>query len=330
MADEKITALLDSDIIMDSDILVRVKNVGTTPVTKSQPWSAYKNTIGAGSWDGKIVPSVTSNDLTVALKGMDGNDPSPSNQVHVRIGDTLHTIEAALSVTVADATNWFNAGGAELATLEIDYFVYLGYNATDGVVIGFSRIPYANEYDDFSATSTNEKYAAISTITNAAAGDDYVLIGRFAATLSAGAGYTWTVPTFTSKNLIQRPIYETQWRTWAPTYGGFSSAPATHVSRYKIVGRDLWFYEREATNGTSNATTLTLTLPFAALTLSNADWQGTAQSVDNNVTQPSMCQLRVLSGSSTLEAYKDASGAAWTNSGNKRVVKSTIMVYPIG
>ena len=160
--------------------------------------------------NGKIVPSVSSNNLTVAIKGLDGNNPSSTNPVYVRIGDAIRSITSALSVTKNAGTNWFNAGSAELATKEIDYFVYLGYNATDGVVIGFSRIPYATEYSQFSTTSTNEKYCAISTITNATAGDDYVVIGRFAATLSAGAGYTWTVPTFDSKNLIQRPIFETR------------------------------------------------------------------------------------------------------------------------
>ena len=167
--------------------------------------------------NGKIVPSVASNNLTVAIKGMDGNDPSASNPVYVRIGDTVRTLTAALSVTKNAGTNWFNAGATELATKEIDYFVYLGYNTTDAVVIGFGRIPSANEYGDFSTTSTNEKYCAISTTTNAVSGDDYELVGRFAATLSAGAGYTWSVPTFTNKNLIQKPIYETRWLNYVPT-----------------------------------------------------------------------------------------------------------------
>jgi len=166
--------------------------------------------------NGKIVPSVTSGNLTVALKGLDGNDPSATNPIYIRIGDTVHSITSALSVTKNAGTNWCNAGSTELATKEIDYFVYLGYNATDGVVIGFSRIPYATEYSQFSTTSTDEKYCAISTITNAAAGDDYVVIGRFAATLSAGAGYTWSVPTFTSVNLIQRPIFTTRKLSYTP------------------------------------------------------------------------------------------------------------------
>lgn len=191
--------------------------------------------------NGKIVPSVTSNNLTVAIKGLNGNDPSATNPVYIRIGDAIRSITSALSVTKNAGTNWFNAGSSELATKEIDYFVYLGYNATDGVVIGFSRIPYATEYSQFSTTSTNEKYCAISTITNAAAGDDYVVIGRFAATLSAGAGYTWTVPAFDSKNLIQRPVFNTRTLTWQPVFTCSGSMTYTSVtttlSNYTINDR---------------------------------------------------------------------------------------------
>jgi len=202
--------------------------------------------------NGKIVPSVTSNNLTVAIKTLAGADPSASDPVHIRIGDTVRTITSALSVTKNAGTSWCNAGSSELATKEIDYFVYLGYNATDGVVIGFSRIPFANEYDDFSTTSTNEKYCAISTITNAAAGDDYENIGRFAATLSAGAGYTWSVPTFTNKNLIQKPIYETRLLSWVVTWdlttsdNGSGGTP-TQTGFYQIRGNRCWIKFGDAT-----------------------------------------------------------------------------------
>jgi hypothetical protein len=188
------------------------------------------NSLGApDSWmrNGKIVPSVASNNLTVALKNKAGNNPSATDPVTVTIGGVVRTITAALSVTKNAATNWFNAGSSELATKEIDYFVYLGYNTSDGVVIGFSRIPYANIYSDFSATTTNEKYAGISTITNATAGDNYVNIGRFAATLSAGGGYTWTVPTFTTVNLSQQPTYQSRTLSWLPTV---SSSSGTYTS----------------------------------------------------------------------------------------------------
>lgn len=211
--------------------------------------------------NGKISVTDTGSGLTVAIKTLAGTDPSSTDPVYVRIGDTIRTISAALSVTKADGTNWCNAGSAELATKEIDYFVYLGYNATDGVVIGFSRYPGANSYDDFSATTTNEKYCAISTITTAAATDYYEIIGRFAATLSAGAGYTWSVPTYTAKNLIQRPIYETRWLGWLPTYTGFSSAP-TGTMKYKITADRMFMVM--ADSGTSNSATFNFTMPFAS------------------------------------------------------------------
>lgn len=229
--------------------------------------------------NGQIVPSVAANDLTVALKGMDGNDPSASNPVYVRLGNTVRTITSALSVTTNDGTNWFNAGSAEHATKEIDYFVYLGYNATDGVVIGFSRIPYAKEYDDFSTTSTNERYCAISTITNAAAGDDYEVIGRFAATLSAGAGYTWTVPTFTNKNLIQQPIYHTRWLSWVPVGSASGSMGFTvtsvQIARYAIQGHTIFleFGVVGTTSGTAS-NVIYFTLPLAA----DTDLSGAADS----------------------------------------------------
>jgi len=225
--------------------------------------------------NGRILPSVDSGNLTVALKTLAGDDPSATDPVYVMIGGVVRSITSALSVTKNAATNWCKAGSAELATKEIDYFVYLGYNATDGVVIGFSRIPFANQYGEFSATTTDEKYAGISTITNAAAEDSYVNIGRFAATLSAGAGYTWTVPTFTATNLIQRPIYETDWKDWLPVNSASGSMTWTSVSviiaKYKLVGNALHIIlAEEGTTGGTASTDLISTLPFSVAQISVA------------------------------------------------------------
>ena len=231
--------------------------------------SIYNNYPQGSLLNGKIVPSVTSNNLTVAIKGLDGNDPSASNPVYCRIGDTVRSITAALSVTKNAGTNWCNSGSAELATKEIDYFVYLGYNATDGVVIGFSRIPYVKRYDGFSTTSTNERYCAISTITTAAAGDYYENIGRFAATLSAGAGYTWTVPTFTADNLIQRPIYNTRILVYTPTIAftgtGAPTTPNANftLNHYQIYDKTCRINVFRLYGVAGNAITLTtFTLPI--------------------------------------------------------------------
>ena len=212
--------------------------------------------------NGKIVPTVAGNNLTLALKTLAGNDPSASDPVYITLGGAVRTITSALSVTKNAGTNWCNAGSAELATKEIDYFVYLGYNATDGVVIGFSRIPFAGQYSEFSTTTTNEKYCAISTITNASSTDAYSVIGRFAVTLSAGAGYTWSVPTYTPTNLIQRPIFEIRGTTAiTPVIANVSGTPTAH---YKLVGSTVFYSGKIAVTGAGGATTISFSCPFTA------------------------------------------------------------------
>jgi len=278
-------------------------------------------------YNGRILPSVASNNLTVALKTLAGADPSVTDPVYVMIGGVLRSITSALSVTKNAATNWMNLGSAELATKETDLFVYLGYNATDGVVIGFSRIPFANRYDEFSATTTNEKYAGISTITTAAAGDSYVNIGRFAATLSAGAGYTWSVPTFTASNLIQKPIYETRRLVYLPTYTGFSSAPASAVYA-QLVGRNMKVTVGDS-SGTSNATGFTMTVPFtcsAGLSSGQIDVRGNAY--DNGSWQTAPANVSLSDNSNLITIYKTTHGVVnWTNSGIKTCYFS--IEYPI-
>lgn len=183
--------------------------------------------------NGKIARTVSSNNITIAIKTLAGNDPSSGDPVYVRIGDTMRAITAALSVTKNAGTNWMNLGAAETAAQDTDVFVYLGYNTTDGVVIGFSRIPSARVYSDFSATSTNEKYAAISTITSVTSTDVYELIGRVNVTLGVSASYNWSVPA--TSIIISRPIFETRWLTCVTTLinAALGNGTVTY-SQYKV------------------------------------------------------------------------------------------------
>lgn len=231
--------------------------------------------------NGKFVPSVSSNNLTVAIKTAAGTDPSATDPVYCRIGDTIRTITAALSVPANAATNWFNSGATGSATNEIDYFVYLGYNSTDGVVIGFSRIPYAQRYNDFNTTQTNDKFCRISTITNAAVTDYYENIGRFAATLSATASFNWSVPTYTGTNLIQHPITETRELVYPPTFspqGGGGFTPALKYNVYQIMGHRVFLrFTTNAHTISGTVTAIFYTLPLvdgATATLAGGDFIG--------------------------------------------------------
>ena len=284
--------------------------------------------VNGGSWisegqmlNGKLSVTVATNDLTVALKTIAGTDPSATDPVYVRINGTVRKCTAALSKTLVDGTNYFNAGSAELATKEVDYFAYLIWNttpATDIVDLGFARKPHYTVYSEVSATATSENYLATSNASAPTSTDDMVNIGRFAATLSAGAGYTWTVPTFTTTNLIQRPMFETRWLAYVPTITGYSANPTNTVSIYRVVNNSVRVILREAANGTSNNTAHTYTAPFTATTRTNMIGFWTLPIVIDNGTQEAAGVMSLTSAQSTFNVYRSTL-AAWTASGTSRI-----------
>lgn len=244
-------------------------------------------------FNGRIAVSVASNDITVALKTYDNGDPSASDPVYVRVNNTIRTVTAALSVTKIDGTNWFNSGAAEMAANEVDYFVYLLWNTNetpDAMSIAFSRIPYGRVYADFSVTSTNPSYLAFYGGSPAST-DDCVLIGRFAASLSGAAAHLWSVPTFTNKNLIQEPIFETRVLTYAPAWASSGTQPAigngTNVAQYQVVGRNCKVRIRVTAGSTSTYGTggYSFAVPLAAMTFTNGGFrQGTGIVYDASAT----------------------------------------------
>jgi hypothetical protein len=187
--------------------------------------------------NGKIVRTVSSGNMTVAIKTLAGNDPSATDPVYVRIGNTIRSITSALSITAAAGANWWNAGSAELATKEIDYFTFLAWDSTlSKVGLCISRYPAGRIFSDFSGTGTNEKSLGQSSNINLISTDEVELIGRFNATLSAGAGYTWSIPT--TDIIINRWENSSEFHTWNLTLSGGITTPTFNINnnRYKIVG----------------------------------------------------------------------------------------------
>lgn len=216
-----------------------------------------------GGYKHIITPSITSNNLVLALKYLDGNDPSSTNPLTFRIGNAEYTVTAAMSFTKNAGTNWMNMGGAELASQDVDLFLYaIGETGgSAGIKFGYSRIPYATSMSDFVNTTTSEKYIA-GNWTNFN-GSDYVQnIGRFRARLSAGAGYTWSIP---NSKVISRPIYETDWLAYTPTgspsSGAFTTASASGV--YNLHGTILdWYGTLTITNNGTGTGAIYFTLPI--------------------------------------------------------------------
>ena len=284
-------------------------------------------------YNGKVSVTVATNNLTVAIKTTDSNDPSTSSPVGVKINGTVRWITAALNLTLAAGTNWFNSGAAAHATFAQNYFVYLSWRAaSSAVVLGFARIPYARVFDGtgvagFSTTTTAERYGAFSTAP--AATDDVVNIGRFTATLSATASFNWSVSTFTAENLLQYPIDESEFMTWAPAPTGFTATvPTNTVYQYKFIGKDILLRYREATNGTSNLTTFAITAPFAALTLTNAVWRALGSGVDNGALLSTAVMAQIISADTSISFFATPTGGGWTNANGKRVAFIE-MRYPV-
>jgi hypothetical protein len=82
-------------------------------------------------------------------------------------------------------------------------------------------------------------------------------------TVSGGSDFTLanaaiTSP-FYSKDIT--PNGFPQWFNWVPTLTGFSANPGNAVYRFNISGRSIYLAIRQGTDGTSNATKISFTLP---------------------------------------------------------------------
>lgn len=269
-----------------------------------------------------ITPSVSASDLTIALKGIDGNDPSATNPLRFRIGNSMFKVTAATSFTKNDGTNWCNAGAAETAAQNIDFFMYAiaETGASAGIKFGFSRISYANTMSDFVNTTTSEKYIA-GNWTNFNASDIVQNIGRFRAQLSATAAFLWSIP---SALVINRPVFNTDRLDWTPSFTGFSVNP-TGVHSYSMYFKKMFVDVRHATNGTSNAVSFYMSMPFTPLTLANAKWTGSGQFVDNGTVgaTPALCVIN--SGVARIDSSRAWTGTDdWTNAGNKRMASMSM------
>lgn len=242
--------------------------------------------------NGKIVRTVTGNNLTVAIKTLADTDPSASSPVYVRIGNTIRTISAALSVTKNAGTNWFGKGASFFANADTDYFVYLCWNTTDSAVsIGFSSIPNAIQYGNFSTTSTAYNYWAGSGSAPASS-DQVENVGRFNATLSATSSFNWSVPA--TSIIISRPIFETRILSYT------NNGNAAGTVYYKQTGdlKELWGLTPNALLNAS-VVSLTINLPTGFLSTVHSV---TAQSANMSGNANIECYIAVVTAS-TLNVY---------------------------
>lgn len=115
---------------------------------------------------------------------------------------------------------------------------------------------------------------------------------------------------------------------YVPTYGGFSSDP-THVVVYAYDTKMCHFWFWATTNGTSNATSFTMSSPFTAKTVGGMSYVGSMGRYTDNGAASVRGEGRIYiqSGTSTIYLQTAASTGAWTASGNKSA--SGMISFPI-
>lgn len=111
------------------------------------------------------------------------------------------------------------------------------------------------------------------------------------------------------------PVGYPEWFSHTPTVTGYSAVPTT-ICRYKITGNTLHYKYVQSTFFTSNATTLTISIPVTAKNIANYFQYSPAPHIRNNGTLEAAGYAFASPNSNTLTVLRSA-GAAWTNSGNK-------------
>jgi hypothetical protein len=103
---------------------------------------------------------------------------------------------------------------------------------------------------------------------------------------------------------------------YVPTYTGFSVVPSGGAANYILVGKMCTVWIDPTVNGTTNATTLTLTLPFNAKYLVGGNFAFVVNGASGNTAG----MWLTAAGSNILTCYTTTLGT-WLNAGgNKRVV----------
>jgi hypothetical protein len=106
---------------------------------------------------------------------------------------------------------------------------------------------------------------------------------------------------------------------YVPNIGGFSALPTNVVYRFSVIGNEMHVTFRQGTNGTSNATTFTATLPCAARNITNMVWVAPIFAFNNGVVSiTAQDYVNATAGSTSLTLVKNTDNNNWTNTGGKR------------
>lgn len=209
--------------------------------------------------------------------------------------------QAALTTIIPDSGGW----------LVGEAWTYV--SATSFSVASDVTAKYAKG-DKIKLTQTSVKYFYITNVSAFGAGITTI-------TVNGGSDYTLANAAITSPfySKTATPNGFPDWFNWTPTLTGYSSDPTSVVNRFRISGREVQVAIRQAVNGTSNATTMSFSLPVTAATITNMVWKGMAGLVDNGAQLQTTGIISVASAATTANVFRDETATAFTASAGKRL-----------
>lgn len=121
--------------------------------------------------------------------------------------------------------------------------------------------------------------------------------------------------------LVTSPTLGTAWQTYAVTQTGFvsGSEPAGGIYRYRTIGDEIELEIRQPNDGTSNATTFTITLPVTAATVTDMVWQAMCRVRNNSSFVANPGYGEIVSGGTVLNLYINTGTTTWGTANGKRV-----------
>jgi len=118
-----------------------------------------------------------------------------------------------------------------------------------------------------------------------------------------------------AEHWAQIQALQSNWKSWTPTFTGWSSQTTTAV--FAQTGHLVFFIIYQSA-GTSNATNAKISLPVAPV---GGEGKGGVCSyvIDNGSVLTGACRWWISGTASEIEFFTDMASRAWTASGTKRI-----------
>lgn len=239
----------------------------------------------------------------------------PDVVVHQMIADGLAVLLDASDVSAVNTTNVVTPTGTQdlsnktlvspLFEGTIDGWTSitetLTYASATTITIAAGGASRYQKGDKLKLTQTTVKYFYIIGVA------DELL------TITGGSDYTLANEAITSPQLsrIENPFGFPDYFNYTPTLTGFSANP-TFTAIFSIKGKYCFLKFTCSTNGTSNATTFTVSLPVNS---GGQLWKQVVQVVDNGTNAAGMAIITTAGGTVGIRA--NVAEGNFTNSGNK-------------